>query len=164
MATTTGPSKSTGGRPAKLSLPAVLGVIAGVRRGLSYEDAAREAGVGRSTAFRWLKDARAGEPSLAGFVEALAQAERDHKAEKARGRQAEASNLLAGVLGRGRRMSRTRRICGSGTGPYPRNGKETVSHDSERPDSPPASPATGTGGELAAPAPGDSGPGFRWDQ
>ncbi len=47
MATMNKPSsKSKGGRPPRLSLAAVLAIVAGVRRGLDFAEAARAAGIG----------------------------------------------------------------------------------------------------------------------
>ena len=63
MATAT---RMKGGRPSTYSVPSVLALVAGVRRGLAFEAAARAAGVSRSVAFRWLQSARVGRSRVCG--------------------------------------------------------------------------------------------------
>ena len=132
MATAT---KAKGGRPSTFNVPAVLALVAGVRRGLAFEAAARAAGVSRSVAFRWLQSARAGDPEFAGLVEALGQAERDRKAEQAAERATEVECLRLSMFGtrRQRRRARADRADGFGTGPLPKNGKESECAGADRP-------------------------------
>src|SRR5208283_4977871 len=50
--------RNPGGRPSKFTTPAALAVVAELCRGGSLEAAARSAGVGLSTVYRWLAPGR----------------------------------------------------------------------------------------------------------
>jgi transposase-like protein len=63
-----------GGRPSKFTTATALAVVAGVARGLSRDEAARAAGVGPSTLYRWMARARSGDSRFAPLLDALAAA------------------------------------------------------------------------------------------
>lgn len=56
---------NSGGRPARFSIGTAVPFAVSLARGGSVEDAAKVAGVGAATAFRWLALARAGDPRFA---------------------------------------------------------------------------------------------------
>jgi hypothetical protein len=71
--------RNPGGRPSKFTTPAALAVVAELCRGGSLEAAAKSAGVGLSTVYRWLALGRRGDPRfspLAAAVPAAASAGR----------------------------------------------------------------------------------------
>jgi len=65
--------RNLGGRPSKFTTPAALAVVAELARGGSLEAAAKSAGVGLSTLYRWLELGRRGDPRFAPLAEAVAQ-------------------------------------------------------------------------------------------
>ena len=67
--------KRSGGRPSKFTPATVLAIVADIASGLSRERAAREAGVGASTLYRWLHNGRAGDPRFTPLVDAVRGAE-----------------------------------------------------------------------------------------
>ncbi len=62
-----------GGRPSKFTTPTALAVVAELCRGESLEAAAKSAGVGLSTLYRWLERGRRGDPRFSPMVGAVAQ-------------------------------------------------------------------------------------------
>jgi len=54
--------RNAGGRPSKFTTPDALAVVAELARGGSLEAAAKSAGVGLSTVYRWLDHGRRGDP------------------------------------------------------------------------------------------------------
>src|SRR5208337_3037925 len=64
--------RNPGGRPSKFTTPAALAVVAELCRGGSLEAAARSAGVGLSTVYRWLALGRRGDPRFSPMVGAVA--------------------------------------------------------------------------------------------
>jgi len=65
--------RNPGGRPSKFTTPAALAVVTELARGGSLEAAARSAGVGLSTVYRWLALGRRGDPRFSPMVGAVAQ-------------------------------------------------------------------------------------------
>ncbi len=65
--------RNPGGRPSKFTTPAALALITALCRGGSLEAAAKSAGVGLSTVYRWLALGRRGDPRFSPMVGAVAQ-------------------------------------------------------------------------------------------
>ena len=65
--------RNPGGRPSKFTTAAALAVVAELCRGGSLEAAAKSAGVGLSTVYRWLPLGRRGDPRFSPMVGAVAQ-------------------------------------------------------------------------------------------
>ena len=64
-----------GGRPSKFTAANALAIVAEVTAGVPRDDAARAAGVGPSTVYRWLAKGRAGDPRFKAFADALRAAD-----------------------------------------------------------------------------------------
>src|SRR4051812_23132307 len=64
------------GRPSRCRTETVLPLVALILDGASWQEAAREVGVGRSSLYRWLAKSRAGDPRYAGLAEVLSVAGR----------------------------------------------------------------------------------------
>jgi hypothetical protein len=69
------PIASVGGRPSKLTTTAALRIVSAILDGKTKDRAARAAGVGASTLYRWEATGRAGREPFAAFVEAVRRAE-----------------------------------------------------------------------------------------
>ncbi len=63
--------RNPGGRPSKFTTPAALAVVAELCRGGSLEAAAKSAGVGLSTLYRWLELGRRGDPRFSPLAAAV---------------------------------------------------------------------------------------------
>ena len=57
--------RDRGGRPSKFTTGTALAIVADIAGGTPREEAARSAGVGVSTFYRWLQKGRAGDPRYA---------------------------------------------------------------------------------------------------
>ncbi len=66
--------RDRGGRPSKFTTPAALAIVAAVGDGKSFDEAARSAGVGSTTLYRWLALGRAGDRRFADLAGAIGQA------------------------------------------------------------------------------------------
>ena len=64
-----------GGRPSKFTAANALAIVAEVTAGVPRDDAARAAGVGPSTVYRWLAKGRTGDPAYRAFALALRAAD-----------------------------------------------------------------------------------------
>src|SRR5262245_40092198 len=62
--------RNPGGRPCKMSTSPALAVVSALCQGQSLDEAARSAGVGPSTLYRWLAAGRRGDPRYSALVEA----------------------------------------------------------------------------------------------
>lgn len=62
--------RSRGGRPSKFTATTALAIVAEMAGGTPRNEAARGAGVGASTLYRWLQKGRAGDPRYAPLVQA----------------------------------------------------------------------------------------------
>lgn len=71
--------RRVGGRPSKFTAEAALAIVADVAGGRSRDEAARAAGVGPSTLYRWLQRGRAGDPRFASLARAIWGAENGAK-------------------------------------------------------------------------------------
>jgi hypothetical protein len=69
-------ARRQGGRPSRLTVAVALALMRHVGQGEPLEDAARRAGIGPSTLWRWLAAGRAGDPRFVALVEALDQTRR----------------------------------------------------------------------------------------
>jgi len=65
--------RNPGGRPSKFTTAVVLAVVTALCQGESLEAAAKSAGVGLSTLYRWLELGRRGDPRFSPMVGAVAQ-------------------------------------------------------------------------------------------
>ena len=65
-----------GGRPSKFTAANALAIVAEVTAGVPRDEAARAAGVGPSTVYRWLAKGRAGDPAYQAFALAFRAADR----------------------------------------------------------------------------------------
>ena len=65
--------RNPGGRPSKFTTPAALAVVTALCQGESLEAAAKSAGIGVSTLYRWLERGRRGDPRFSPLAEAVAQ-------------------------------------------------------------------------------------------
>jgi transposase len=65
--------RNLGGRPSKFTTAVVLAVVTALFQGESLEAAAKSAGVGLSTVYRWLDHGRRGGPRFSPMVGAVAQ-------------------------------------------------------------------------------------------
>lgn len=63
--------RNPGGRPSAFTLPAAIKLVAWLNFGLTIEAAAAKAGIGATTAFRWLAWARAGRQPYATLLEVI---------------------------------------------------------------------------------------------
>jgi hypothetical protein len=63
--------KSRGGRPTQFTPTVALELGLAMGRGQKFEAAAKTAGIGASTAYRWLAAARAGDPRYVALVTVL---------------------------------------------------------------------------------------------
>lgn len=63
-----------GGRPSKFTTAAVVKITSELLDGQSFEDAARAAGIGPVTLYRWLAKAKAGDPRFGPMNEVIKQA------------------------------------------------------------------------------------------
>ncbi len=61
--------KNRGGRPSKWKPEVIIPLAVGLRSGMSMAAAAERAGVGKSTLYRWLEQARSGDPRFAALAE-----------------------------------------------------------------------------------------------
>ncbi len=68
--------RNPGGRPSKFDVGTALAIVAGVRQGKPRDEAAKRAGVGASTLYRWVQSGKAGDPAFVPLVDALRQADR----------------------------------------------------------------------------------------
>lgn len=66
--------RNLGGRPFKLTTSVALRLVTQIGRGDSYEEAARAAGVGVSSVYRWLALGRSGNCRFAELAEAVEMA------------------------------------------------------------------------------------------
>jgi transposase-like protein len=57
--------KNKGGRPSKWTIPVAVELVTAMKRGTSFQRAARDAGIGKSTLYRWVAQAQAGDPRFA---------------------------------------------------------------------------------------------------
>jgi hypothetical protein len=69
-------ARRRGGRPSRLTVAVALDLVRHVGRGEPLEDAARRAGIGASTLWRWLAAGRAGDSRFSALVEAIDRARR----------------------------------------------------------------------------------------
>jgi len=65
--------RNPGGRPSKFTSTVVLAVVTALCQGESLEAAAKSAGIGVSTLYRWLERGRRGDPRFSPMVRAVAQ-------------------------------------------------------------------------------------------
>jgi len=65
--------RNPGGRPSKFTTAAALALITALCQGETLEAAAKSAGIGVSTLYRWLGRGRRGDPRFAPLVGAVAQ-------------------------------------------------------------------------------------------
>ena len=63
-----------GGRPSKLTTSVALRLVTQLGRGDSYEEAAKKAGVGVATVYRWIALGRLGDRRFAELAEAVEMA------------------------------------------------------------------------------------------
>jgi len=63
--------RNPGGRPSKFTTPAALAVVTALCQGESLEAAARVAGIGISTLYRWLELGRRGDPRFSPLAAAV---------------------------------------------------------------------------------------------
>ena len=63
-----------GGRPSKFTTHTVVAITSALMCGKSFEAAARAAGIGQSTLYRWLAKARAGDPRFGPLNDVISQA------------------------------------------------------------------------------------------
>ena len=66
--------RNLGGRPSKLTTSVALRLVTRLGEGNSYEEAAKAAGVGVATVYRWLAFGRAGHLRFAELAEAIEMA------------------------------------------------------------------------------------------
>ena len=59
-----------GGRPSKFTAETALAIVAEIAQGRPHDKAAKTAGVGASTVYRWLQKGRAGDPRFAPLARA----------------------------------------------------------------------------------------------
>ena len=67
-------TRNLGGRPSKLTTSVALRLVTQLGRGDSYQEAAKVAGVGVATVYRWLALGRAGDSRFADLAEAVEMA------------------------------------------------------------------------------------------
>ena len=67
--------RNPGGRPPKFNVSTVLAIVAAVGQGKPRDEAAKGAGVGASTLYRWVQSGKAGDPAFVPLVDALRQAD-----------------------------------------------------------------------------------------
>ena len=65
-----------GGRPCKFTTPALVALTAALIAGDPFEAAAKAAGIGQSTLYRWLARARAGDPRFGPLADVIREARR----------------------------------------------------------------------------------------
>ena len=63
-----------GGRPCKFTTPALVAITGALIAGEPFEAAAKAAGIGQSTLYRWLAKARAGDPRFGPLADVIDQA------------------------------------------------------------------------------------------
>ena len=93
-------ARRRGGRPSRLTVAVAFDLVQHVGRGEPLEDAARRAGIGASTLWRWLAAGRAGDPRYSALVEALDQTRRGSRlARRARPTRPARGSSVAPVAG-----------------------------------------------------------------
>ena len=68
--------RNRGGRPSKFTTETAVKLAVSLARGARVERAARDAGVGVATAYRWLALSRAGDPRYAALADAACRPRR----------------------------------------------------------------------------------------
>ena len=63
--------RNKGGRPSKFTPQTALSIVADIAVGTPRDEAAKSAGVGASTFYRWLQRGRAGDPRFAPLARAV---------------------------------------------------------------------------------------------
>jgi hypothetical protein len=75
--------KNRGGRPSKFTTPAIVAIAAALGDGEPLDGAAKAAGIGISTLYRWLSRARSGDPRYGPLAGLVGQARRAGRTESA---------------------------------------------------------------------------------
>jgi len=76
-------NRARGGRPSKLTMETALVIVTALGRGVKFHEAAKGAGLGPATLYRWLALGRRGDPRFVMLAEAVGQARAAARSEGA---------------------------------------------------------------------------------